>query len=355
MADKLTVGVVYGSDTARLPEHGDDFAGLNVQFLGHNDAPRLIDQNHAVAVPLLLTPEYLARNWRYDFDRFDVIFNALSDPDVSPSSLLTAISVLARTPTPIVNDPRHVIRTRRDVISGSLRALPGLLVPKTVRLMPGQTASKVAAEQAMAYPLLLRSAGVHSNRDSELIRVATAAELDAAVAAGAVALPAYMSEFVESRNAQGLYLKMRLVVCGPSVLLRHYIHSDHWLIKAASQTFMSERPELLEMERQAAAQPMAVLPAGGPEILAEIKRRVGLDYFGIDCAPLPDGRLLVFEVNPVMNMLPISRDPGRRPLMVAAVSRVADQFNALLWQRAGRAQPIGQTPVEMSSAAGPAH
>ncbi|MEO8558578.1 MAG: hypothetical protein ABI439_05905 [Rhodospirillales bacterium] len=335
MADKLIVGVVYGSDTAQLPEDGHDFGGVNVQFLGHNDAPRLIDSNQCVVVPVLLTPEYLARNWRYDFNRFDVIFNAMSDPDVGQSSLLMAISVLAGTKTPIVNDPRHVIRTRRDIISGSLRSFSGLLVPKTVRLMPGQTASVVAAEQAMQFPILLRSAGSHSDHETGLIKVETAAELDAALAAGAVTVPAYMSEFVESRNSQGLYLKMRLVICGSTVLLRHYIHSDHWLIKAASQTFMHERPELLEIERKAAADPLAVLPPRGPELLAAIKGRVGLDYFGIDCTPLPDGRLLIFEVNAVMNMLPASRHPGRGPLMVAAIDRVASDFNGLLRQRAG--------------------
>jgi hypothetical protein len=336
MAEKLTVGVIYGSDTAKLPERGDDFGGMNVQFLGHNDAARLIDPNRAVVVPVLLTPEYLSRNWRYDFGRFDVIFSSMADPDVNPSSLLMAISVLAGTTTPVVNDPRHVIRSRRDIMSSSLRSLPGLVVPKTIRLMPGQTASAVAVEQAMQFPLLLRSAGSHSLDETGLISVETAAELDAAVAAGTVAVPAYITEFVESRNAQGLYLKMRLVVCGPTVLVRHYIHSDHWLIKAASQKFMHERPELLEMERKAAADPLAVLPPGGPQLLAAIKGRVGLDYFGIDCMPLPDGRLLIFEVNAAMNMLPASRHPGRGPLMVAAIDRVASDFNGLLNQRARR-------------------
>jgi hypothetical protein len=41
----------------------------------------------------------------------------------------------------------------------------------------------------------------------------------------------------------------------------------------------------------------------GPQAMATldaIRRRIGLDYFGIDCALDPDGRVLVFEVNASM-------------------------------------------------------
>jgi len=36
------------------------------------------------------------------------------------------------------------------------------------------------------------------------------------------------------------------------------------------------------------------------DVLAEIARRVGLDYFGIDCSVLEDGRVLIFEIDPAM-------------------------------------------------------
>jgi glutathione synthase/RimK-type ligase-like ATP-grasp enzyme len=61
---------------------------------------------------------------------------------------------------------------------------------------------------------------------------------------------------------------------------------------------------------------------------------VGLDYFGIDCAQLSDGRLVIFEVNAVMNMLPASRHRIRGPFTVAAIGRIAQDLNALLAHRA---------------------
>ena len=77
-----------------------------------------------------------------------------------------------------------------------------------------------------------------------------------------------------------------------------------------------------------------MLPPQGTEFMALIKRRVGLDYFGIDCAPMIDGRLAIFEVNAVMNMLPAASDPARRNFTVAAISRVATDLNRLLRERA---------------------
>lgn len=333
MSDKLTIGVIYGSDKAHLPESGAGFAGMNLNVFGHNDMARLIDARAADVVPLLLTPEYLSRDWRYDFGRFDVIFNSLADPDINASSLLVAISALAGVTTPIVNDPRHIIRTRRDIAAGTLAGLEGLVVPRTLRLTDERTPSAVVAEHGLQYPLLARSAGSHTGVG--LVRVEEPSHLDAAFERGAVARPAYVSEFVDCRHADGLYRKMRLVVCGGTVLMRHHLFSDEWLVHAASQKFMESRPDLLEIERVAAAEPLKVLPAGGAELMTRIKRRVGLDYFGIDCAPLPDGRLVVFEVNAVMNMLPASRHPVRGPFTVAAIGRIAADFNKLLRERAG--------------------
>ncbi|MGE0152939.1 MAG: RimK family alpha-L-glutamate ligase [Reyranellaceae bacterium] len=332
MSEKLTIGVIYGSDTAHLPESGEGFAGLSLNLKGHNDVPRLIDARVADIVPLLVTPEYLSRDWRYDFGRFDVIFNSLADPDIHASSLLMVISALAGVTTPIVNEPRHIIRTRRDIVAGMLAGLDGLVVPKTVRLSDDRTPSAVVAEHGLKYPLLARSAGSHTGVG--LLRLEEPSHLDAAFERGAVTKPAYVTEFVDCRHKDGLYRKMRLVVCHDKVLMRHHLFSDEWLVHAASQKFMESRRDLLDYEAAAAADPLKILPPKGAELITRIKSRVGLDYFGIDCAPLQDGRLAIFEVNAVMNMLPASRHPVRGPFTVAAIGQVAGHFNKLLHERA---------------------
>lgn len=334
MAEKLTVGVIYGSDTAHLPDRREDFGGLSLDLMGHNDAPRLIDARRADIVPLLITPDYLSRNWRYDFGRFDVIFNSMADPDINASALLVAISALAEISTPVINDPRNIIRTRRDILASSLQGLDGLVVPKTVRLNAGENAVALVAARQMKYPLLLRNAGSHTGVG--LIKVETEAELDAALHSGHFTTPAYLTEFVDCRGLDGLYRKVRLIICGGTVLLRHHLFSDHWLVNAASQSFSETRPALLEFEREAAAEPTKVLPPRSAEMLTTIKRQIGLDYFGIDCAPMPDGRLAIFEINAVMNILPASQHPVRGPFTLAAIGRVSEDLNVLIRSRADK-------------------
>lgn len=332
MVDKLTVGVIFGSDTAHLPESGDGFSGLNLDVDGHNDVTRLIDARTADIVPLLVTPEYFSRNWRYQFGRFDVIFNSLSDPDINASSLLMVISALAGVTTPIVNDPRNIIRTRRDIVAGMLAGLDGLVVPKTLRFAAATSPSEAVEEHGLNYPLLARGAGSHTGVG--LLRIEDATQLDKAFEEGRISRPAYLTEFVDCRGKDGLYRKMRLMICGKTVLMRHHLFSDQWLVHAASQGFMENRPDLLEIERVAAADPIKVLPPESGKLLSVIKQKIGLDYFGIDCAPMPDGRLAIFEVNAVMNMLPASKHPVRGPFTVAAIGRIAGDFNKLLHERA---------------------
>ena len=55
----------------------------------------------------------------------------------------------------------------------------------------------------------------------------------------------------------------------------------------------------------------------GPALRA-IADRLGLDYFGLDCAELPDGRLLVFELDVAMIVHDMDSEtlfPYKKPAM----------------------------------------
>jgi hypothetical protein len=65
---------------------------------------------------------------------------------------------------------------------------------------------------------------------------------------------------------------------------------------------------------------------------AALHQRLGLDYFGIDSAELPDGRLLVFEVDVAMivhDMDPPDLFPYKKPQM----RKVFEAFQAMLRRR----------------------
>lgn len=64
-----------------------------------------------------------------------------------------------------------------------------------------------------------------------------------------------------------------------------------------------------------------------------LHRHFGLDYFGIDCAEMPDGRLLLFEAD--VAMIVHDLDPsGTFPYKKPAMRRLFDAFAAMVRARA---------------------
>ncbi len=63
------------------------------------------------------------------------------------------------------------------------------------------------------------------------------------------------------------------------------------------------------------------------QAFAALHRSVGLDYFGIDCAEAPDGRLLVFEVDTAMIVHDMD-DADLFPYKQPAMRRLFDGFLA---------------------------
>jgi hypothetical protein len=74
--------------------------------------------------------------------------------------------------------------------------------------------------------------------------------------------------------------------------------------------------------------------------LDAIGERVGLDFFSIDCAEMPDGKLLVFEVDNA-GIVHDFDDPKLFPYKRPAMRRVFDAFRALLAARASNAARAG--------------
>ena len=66
--------------------------------------------------------------------------------------------------------------------------------------------------------------------------------------------------------------------------------------------------------------------------LAEIRRIVGLEFFGIDCAVDGGGRVVVFEVNATMLIHGHNR---ALPYKDPHVARIKQAFDALLARTAG--------------------
>ena len=72
------------------------------------------------------------------------------------------------------------------------------------------------------------------------------------------------------------------------------------------------------------------------QALRSMGRRLELDFFGVDCSILPDGRLLVFEANATM-LVHLEEFHAELQFKNPYVQKILDAFDALLKQKTNRA------------------
>ena len=286
-------------------DSGDQFAiaGKKVFLYGSTDLTKLL-RERARYHRLHITPNFLRQPKRPELDSYACIVNLITEPETSSKILEVAKKLLRGVPGKVVNPPEKVIQSRRDQVARKLEGTDGLVVPATVRIAPGKAAiaARALEKAGMTLPVILRKTGSHGGkivgRFDDVDRLVAAMGLGGHVA----------TQFVDFRSGDGLYRKYRVFFIGRHAILRHCLLSDDWNVHARDRVrFMAPRPELVAEER-------ALFEAGGklaPEtmrVLEEVRRRIALDYFGMDFGILPDGKLLLFEANATMNFFPFAED-----------------------------------------------
>lgn len=224
--------------------------------------------------------------------------NYLADPDIYSIALGKAERIVQAMGRPCLNTPAAVLRSGRDQVARALADVPGVVVPRTERLIASGPAdlARVIAERRITYPLLVRPLGAHGGE--RLLRFETREALETLVAGWMCDAAVYVTEFHPFIDPDGMYRKHRLAVIGDRVILRHVIIGDGWLLNADTQAAGTEADEAARLEAFEAD----LLPKIAPAV-AEISRRLGLDVFGIDCHLDDEGRMLLFEANACMNFL----------------------------------------------------
>jgi tetratricopeptide (TPR) repeat protein len=273
----------------------------------------------------------------------DVVLNLVADVDQSRAALDTALALCDRLDTPVINHPRRILQTGRDTVARLLHDLPGCLVPMT-RRCTGAALQREAAgpwRKTGGSPCLLRPAGSHGGQDC--IRLEGEAQADAAALAAVDPTTAYyLTPFVDFRSADGFYRKYRWMFVGDQLLPYHLAIDSRWKIHHLT-TEMARHAWMQDEERRFLTHPEAVFGPAARAALAAIGQRIGLDYFGIDCALLTDGRVLVFEVNACML---VHENHGPFTYKAGPVKRIREAFDTLLQTRAGAAQPSAYTTAE---------
>jgi len=296
-ADLLFI-IGSGDDADRITQ-----AGSKIVVTGASDLTKLLvppEPHHRLHV----TRNYFRQGRQADLTGYKVLLNLITEPEANARSLENLKKLLRGVPGRVINRPEAVLRSTRDQVAQILSGIPGLIVPKAVRLNGSKPAvGRSAIEKAgLAPPVILRQVGTHSGKIvGRFDRVDEA--MSALTPGDHVA-----TQFVDFASSDGLYRKYRTFFIGERIVLRHMLVSDHWNVHAKDRSrFMAEHPDTVSEER-------ALMESGDPfadvrRVLEAVRERMPLDFFGMDYGVTQADDVVLFEANATMSFFPFSPDP----------------------------------------------
>jgi len=275
-----------------------------------------------------------------DVPDHDVAFVAVSESPENLPVLENLDRLLSGWTGPILNNaPRRIMKLSRDAVAEVLKNEASLFAPPTVRASRNLL-ERLASEEigigailgeTSAYPLIVRPIGSHAGKGME--KIAAAPEL-AAYLATRQETEFYLAPYVDYSGGDGKFRKQRIAFINGRAYASHFAVSDHWMVHYMSAG-MAESQERRAEEAAWMARFDDDFAARHARAFDALHRHLGLDYFAIDCAELPDGRLLLFEAD--VAMIVHSMDPvGTFPYKKAAMSKLFLAFERALQQRVNR-------------------
>jgi glutathione synthase/RimK-type ligase-like ATP-grasp enzyme len=301
-AHRIPLNVLFGlTDDATARVHiSDDGKRLDFALLGT-----------ASIVPHISTDRF-ALNMLYLHPGREVpvrlgpgaLLNHVGDPDLCAGSLSLIEKIASKVDRPCFNAPAAVARSTRDGVAQALAGLDGIDVPKTIRVAPSDPLQVLGAieDAGLCFPVLIRIAGAHGGEDMLRVdRPDDAGEIGTLAHKGRAF---YVTEFRDFASRDGFYRKSRIVVVGEQIFLRHHIVGEGWLLHVDRRAAKTEAEEIASI----AEFDLELAPRLRP-LFQEIGRRLGLDFFGVDCNIDPSGRVTLFEANPCMLILKNTRPP----------------------------------------------
>jgi tetratricopeptide (TPR) repeat protein/glutathione synthase/RimK-type ligase-like ATP-grasp enzyme len=306
-----------GADKTVLILFDGGKGNLNLTYLFDKRRNNLIDWMIAYAAP-----EQMAQ-----LPPYDVVFNAMGDPDLTRDTAGPVRRFLDICDKPLLNHPDTVARTARDKLPDLLAGIDNLLVPAVWRFADNTHWDTTLAQHL---PLLIRP--IYSHGGVGLTLATTQEEL--ARFRAEQPGPVYVSRYVDYRSSDTFFRKYRMIFIGRKPYPYHLAISPNWIVHYYNAG-MATMPWKLAEEQAYLADPEQVLGAAGMRAIEAIGQKMDLDYAGIDFTVLPDGRLLVFEANPTMLAHPEDPD-GPLAHKNQPVQRIFDAFEDLLTKSAAK-------------------
>jgi hypothetical protein len=233
-----------------------------------------------------------------DRPEHDIAIVAVGESDRDRPVMREIERLINTWPCRVLNRPDRVLRLSRDGMISVLRDIPGLVLPPTVRidranfqklgrgLLPlGQWL------EGADFPLIARPVGSHAGEG--LAKLDTAGEI-AGYLSGQAAASFFLSPYVDYRSSDGQFRKYRVIWVDGRPYAGHMAIADQWKVWYYNAGMAGSAAKRAEEERF-----MTDFDNGfayrHAAVLAAMAARFGLEYAVIDCAELPDGRLLLFE------------------------------------------------------------
>jgi glutathione synthase/RimK-type ligase-like ATP-grasp enzyme len=238
-------------------------------------------------------------------------------------------------PTPVLNHPDRIAHLERTRLAARAAAIPGLVIPPTLRVAR-ETLDNIAASRTPlatvlpdhSFPVIARPLGSHAGRG--LKKLDDAAGL-AAYLQERPEREFYLAPHIDYASADGLYRKYRIAFIGGRPYPCHLAIADQWMIyylnagMHESAVKRAEEEHFLHcFDREFGARHRVALTA--------LAQRVGLDYFGIDCAETPSGELLLFEADVAM-IVHLMDAPAAFAYKIEPMKKLFAAFAAMLKSR----------------------
>ena len=273
----------------------------------------------------------------------DVLLVGMADSAANQQVLDELERTLANWPKPVINLPRAIKHTERSVASAALQNVPGILMPPTRRIGRAALAAIGAGQAKLAdfvadcdFPVILRPVGSQAGRDLDRFDSPDAipAYLER-VAPGEATF--FIAPFIDYRGPDGLFRKARVALIDGQPFACHMALSTHWMIHYVNANMYEDAwkrsEELCFMEQ------FDAFAKRHQAALAAIHQRTGLDYLCLDCAEMPDGRLLIFELDHVMVVHAMDSE-SLFPYKQVYMQKVKDAFRDYLLHLTADPRPV---------------
>ena len=272
----------------------------------------------------------------------DVAIITACESDANRAMLAEVAKLLPNWPKPVLNHPDQIAQLSREQLYGVAKSAPGVVIPATARI-DRTTLTDIAAGRVPlrsylsdgAFPLVVRPLDSHAGRGLK--------KIDDALALGAYLAERpergfYVSSFIDYRSADGLFRKYRVVFIASKPYPCHMAIADQWMLYYLNAG-MAESPQKKIEEERFMTGFHQEFARRHRAALAGLASRVGLDYFGIDCAQTAEGKLLLFEADIAM-IVHMMDSPTVFPYKVPQMRRLFADFGDMLKERASR--PLGE-------------